>query len=182
MIQIRFRPRILLALFVLLAAASSHAQALYTADGPGSYTAVGATFSAYQSDYGQRQIGGTSVFVDAHLYRRIGIEAKASFLFLHTDEDVKERTYLIGPKISLKGRTIRPYARFLLGRGEFDFPFGYAHGSYLVYAPGGGLDWRIGRGRFIVRVVDFEYQLWPSFSYGALHPYGISTGLSVRVW
>jgi hypothetical protein len=174
--------RLLTAIVLLLAAASSHAQAIFTADGPGSYTAVGATFSAYQSDYGQRQIGGVSAFVDAHLYRRIGVEAKATWLTLHTDEGVKQRTYMIGPKLSLKGRTIRPYGRFLVGRGEFDFPFGYAKGSYFAIAPGGGLDWRIGSGKVIVRLVDVEYQVWPGFSYGALHPYGISTGLSLRVW
>jgi hypothetical protein len=176
------RRGIVLALFGLLAAASGHAQAIFTADGPGSYTAVGATFSAYQTGYGQRQIGGVSAFVDAHLYRRIGVEAKASWLTLHSDEGVKQRTYLVGPKLSLKGRTIRPYGRFLVGRGEFDFPFGYAKGSYFVFAPGGGLDWRIGRGKVIVRLVDVEYQVWPGFSYGAIHPYGISTGLSLRVW
>jgi hypothetical protein len=174
----------LLGTLILLAASTgiARAQAISTADGPGSYTAVGGTYSMYQSDYGQRQIEGSSAFIDAHLYRRIGVEAKASWLNFHTDENVRQRTYLAGPKIALKGRTIRPYARFLVGRGDFDFPFGYAHGSYFVVAPGAGLDWRVGHSRLLVRLVDVEYQVWPSFSFGAIHPYGVSTGLSLRVW
>jgi hypothetical protein len=174
--------KLVAAILILLAASAARAQAIYTADGPGSYTAVGGTFSMVQSDYGQRQVEGSSAFVDAHLYRRIGVEAKASWLNLHTDEGVRQRTYLAGPKLALKGRTIRPYARLLAGRGEFDFPFGYAKGSYFVFAPGGGLDWRVHYSRLLVRLIDFEYQVWPGFSYGALHPYGISTGLSLRVW
>jgi hypothetical protein len=175
--------RIVFGLLLAFAAASTaFGQAIYTADGPGSYTAVGATFSAYQSDYGKRQLGGESAFVDAHLYRRIGVEAKATWLNLNTDEGIKQRTYLIGPKIALKGRTLRPYVKLLAGRGEFDFPFGLGSGSYFVAAPGAGLDWHVGHTRLLVRIVDFEYQIWNGFSYGAIHPYGISTGLSVRVW
>ena len=164
------------------ASVSSFGQASYTADGPGTYIAVGGTFSAYESDYGKRLMGGPTVFVDGNLYRRIGIEAKASWLNYHTDDGTKEQTYLIGPKISLKGRTVRPYAKLLAGRGEFEFPFGYAHGSYFVAAPGAGLDWRVSRSRLSIRVIDFEYQIWPGFSYGPLHPYGASMGLSWRVY
>ena len=174
----------ILGTLVLLAASTgiARAQAIYTADGPGSYTAVGGTYSLYQSGYGQAHASGASAFIDAHLYRRIGLEVKANWLSLPTDNGTRERTYLVGPKLALKGRTIRPYARILAGRGEFDFPFGYAKGSYLVLAPGGGLDWRVHNSRLILRLIDVEYQVWHSFSYGSLHPYGISTGLSIRVW
>lgn len=168
----------------LLAVCSTFAsgQALYTATGPGSYVSVGVTGSLFQSQYGQRLLGGTAVYVDANLYRRVGIEAEARWLNLHTDEDVRQRTYLVGPKLSLKGRGFRPYAKFLVGRGEFDFPFGYAHGSYFAMAPGAGLDLRIRQSRVSIRVIDFEYQVWPGFSFGTLRPYGASAGVSVRVF
>jgi len=159
-----------------------HAQAIAAANGPGSYVAVGATGSAYQSDYGQHQIVGGALFLDANLYRRIGIEAEARYLRIHSDEDISQASYLIGPKISTHTRNLRPYAKLLIGRGQFNFPFNYAEGSYFVVAPGAGLDWRIGEGRISVRIIDIEYQDWLFFTFGSLHPYGASTGLSIRVF
>ena len=58
-------------------------------------------------------------------------------------------------------------------------------------APGAGLDWRPPHrdqtgddrpSRFLIRILDFEYQVWPGFTFGTLHPYGLSTGLSYRVY
>lgn len=157
-------------------------QAVYTANGPGSYVSLGATISGFESDYGHTLLGGGSVFLDANLYRRIGVEAEARISRLHSDDDLRESTYLVGPKVSALGRTWRPYAKLLVGRGQFNFPFGYAHGSYVLAAPGFGLDWRLLHNRAMIRVVDFEYQDWPKFSYGSIHPYGMSTGLSVYLF
>lgn len=175
--------RTLAGLLIVLGYASGlHAQALFTAKGPGGYVAVGATLSAYESDYGQRQLGGGTIFVDANLYRRIGIEAEARYLRVHSDENISESNFLIGPKISTHTRNLRPYAKLLIGRGQFNFPFNYAQGSYFIVDPGGGLDWRVGEGRFTVRVIDIEYQDWPFFTFGTLHPYGVSSGLSLRLF
>ncbi len=156
----------------------SGAQAAPTAYGPGSYVSLGFTASAYQQDYGKRYIEGGTVYLDANLYRRIGVEAEFRDLAAHTSEDVKERTYLAGPKISALAHNLRPYAKLLAGRGDFDFPFHYAKGSYFVVAPGAGLDWRVGHSRLNVRVIDVEYQIWPQFTFGAMHPYGASAGFS----
>ena len=69
----------------------------------------------------------------------------------------------------------------LAGVGEFNFPYNYATGSYLVVAPGGGLDYRINR-LIRIRVADFEYQLWPQFTYGSMSSFGVSTGIRVRIF
>ena len=53
-----------------------------------------------------------------------------------------------------------------------------AHGV----APGGGLDYWMKNDRVSVRVVDFEYQIWPQFTFGTLHPYGVSAGISLHIW
>jgi hypothetical protein len=68
----------------------------------------------------------------------------------------------------------------LSGGGRFDFPYGYAHGNYFVVAPGAGLDLRLGQ-KVRVRLIDMEYQVWPGFSIGSLHPYGISAGISFQL-
>ncbi|WP_142988427.1 hypothetical protein [Granulicella rosea] len=157
-------------------------QALPAAVGPGSYITVGVTASAYESDYGKRLLGGGAVFLDAHVYRRIGVEAEARDLRLHSDLGIHERTYMVGPKYSFLPHRVRPYVKFLVGRGEFDFPYGYAKGSYVALAPGGGLDWKLGKTPVFIRVIDVEYQLWPGFTYGQLKPYGVSSGVAIRVF
>jgi hypothetical protein len=182
---------LLLALLTLTAWASrASAQAVYTATGPGRYINVGLAASGYESDYGKTHLLGVTGFVDANLTFRYGVEFEARQLRFHEDPDgAHQSTYLVGPRFSFHSRQIRPYVKALAGRGEFTFPFNDAQGSYLVLAPGGGLDWRPRlNGRLTIRVVDFQYQFWPSFNYGApapyptLHPYGITTGLAFRVF
>ncbi len=157
------------------------AQDIPAAKGPGSAVTLGATVAAFHSDYGQRTLDGGTVYLDANLYRRIGVEAEARTLSLHTDDGLRQSTYLVGPRFSSSRRTLRPYTKLLAGRGIFQFPYHYAHGAYVVVAAGAGLDWHLNRSA-TVRVIDFEYQRWPQFTFGELRPYGISTGLSLRLF
>ncbi len=159
-------------------ASEARAQAAPTATGPGSYVSLGLAASGFQQDYGQHYIGGETLYVDANLYRRIGVEFEGRLLNFHTSEDVKERTYLAGIKYSTNPRRLRPYVKLLAGRGTLNFPFHYATGSYFVVAPSAGLDWHLGESRWAVRVIDVQYQIWPQFSFGELHPYGASVGIS----
>jgi hypothetical protein len=170
------------ALILALSTSLSFGQAKYTATGPGTYINVGATVSGFESDYGKQKLGGGALFVDANLYRKIGVEFEGRRLQYNNDEDLRESTYLVGPKYSFKGHRLRPYAKFLVGRGHINFPFNYATGSYFAMAPGGGLDYRVGRSRLSIRVIDFEYQIWPQFTFGPLHPYGANVGLSYQVF
>lgn len=167
-------------LTLMMGAKPVHAQAKATASGPGAFVSAGGGVSAFQADYGQRVIGGGMIFVDVHPTWRYGIEAEARFLNKHTDEGVKQTDYLVGPQVYLRSHAWRPYGKFLVGVGEMDFPFGYAHGNYLALAPGGGVDYVLSD-RLIVRAIDFEYQSWPKFTYGSLHPYGLSAGISFRI-
>jgi hypothetical protein len=156
------------------------AQAQATASGPGSYVSAGGGYSAYQVDYGQRILGGGFVFVDVHPTWRYGLEGEARFLRMHSDEGVTQTTYLGGAHVYLRPQAFRPYVKFLVGLGKMNFPFGYAQGSYLALAPGAGVDYLIGD-RITVRAIDFEYQDWPQFTFGTLHPYGVSAGISIRL-
>jgi hypothetical protein len=159
------------------------AQALPAATGPGTSFSFGGGASLYQSDYGQERLAGLQATVDLNPTWRYGVEAEGRFLRYKTASDaesVSETTYLIGPRFTLpRGRTA-PYVKFLIGEGKLKFPFDYAEGSYLVYAPGGGLDYQLSD-RISWRVVDLEYQIWPQFTYGQLHPYGISTGFLFHI-
>ena len=157
----------------------AQAQALPTGTGPGAYVIVGGTYSGFESDYGKRQLNGASVYADANLDWRWGVETEARRMD-YPDFGARQSTLLAGPRWSFGAKRLVPYVKFLVGGGRFDFPYGYGYGNYFVMAPGAGVDLRVGR-RIRVRLVDFEYQDWPGFTYGAIHPYGISAGISFQV-
>lgn len=175
------RQNVLLSLFsvalVLASTGAAFAQALPTATGPGSSVRVGGGVSDYRVNYGQLWLGGGQLWVDVNPHWRLGVEAEARWPRSRNDpHGPQERTYLAGPRLSLSPGRVEPYVKALAGRGTFIFPFHYATGSYVVLAAGGGVD--IHRGRWQVRAVDCEYQVWPQFTYGRLGQYGISAGVS----
>jgi hypothetical protein len=160
---------------------AASAQAIPAAIGPGPYVLLGGGVSAFQADYGKRVLGGAMVYSDMHFSARAGLEAEARFLRFHTDEDVTQSTYLLGPHVYVfRTAVFKPYVKVLAGVGHMQFPFKYATGSYLAVAGGGGLDLKISP-RIFVRAVDVEYQSWPQFTYGSLHPYGVSFGIGFRL-
>jgi opacity protein-like surface antigen len=165
--------------FGLMSESSAHAQALPVLTGPGTYVGAGAGVTAFQADYGQRVLGGGVVWADVNFTWQLGAEGEARYLRLHTDEDVTEKMYLGGVRYTFRPQRLRPYAKFLIGAGEISLPFHYAQGTFLAYAPGAGVDFHV-NDHLIWRVVDFEYQTWPDFTYGNLKPYGVSMGLIYR--
>jgi len=168
---------------LLLATAAVPAQVTPAAGvGPGLYTSVGIAGSIYRSDYGKSNLYAPTVYVDANIHRYVGIEAEARFLRWGGENGIKQNTYLVGPRVSLKPVGWIPYVKMPVGLGTMRFPYGYGNGSYFVMAPGAGLEKWIANDTIRIRVVDVEYQFWPQFTFGTLHPYGVSTGISFRVW
>lgn len=173
---------LLLTCAALLAPARVQAQAEPAGIGPGSYVALGVSASGFNSGYGQQRLLGPTVYLDANLYRRIGFEAAARSLRFHATQDVRQTTWLAGVRFSSHGYNVRPYTRLLGGIGQMTYPYHDASGRYLVVAPGAGLDWRVRRSGLQVRLLDFEYQYWPQFTFGPLRTWGVSSGFSLRVW
>jgi len=166
-------------LLALLPKHAASAQALPTASGPGAAVVVGGTFSDFQADYGARTITGASVYADANLTWRFGIEGEARRM-AYPDFGQRQSTILGGPRWSFRRSGFVPYVKLLAGGGRFDFPYGYGTGDYFVVAPGAGVDLRLGQ-RLRLRLVDFEYQAWPGFTFGSIHPYGVSVGISYQI-
>ena len=177
-----WKPLVWSAVAASLLGLSANAQAVATASGPGSLVAVGGGISAFQAVYGNQRIAGGFVYADVNPHWRAGFEGEARFLRYNTFEDVAETNYIGGVRVMLlhPRRRLQPYTKFLAGMGRISLPFGYAHGSFLTYAPGAGLD--VALNNYVtVRAMDFEYQHWPQFTYGSLSPYGISAGISLRL-
>jgi hypothetical protein len=171
---------VLLLLIGAACALRMHAQALTTASGGGSYLRIGVGATAMQADYGHRVLVGATAFADSNISPRIGLEYEAHFQRWNSNEQLTETSYLAGMRVAASDRTWRPYGKVLVGLARIQFPYNYATGSYFAIAPGGGLDWEPG-GRWAVRVLDVEYQEWTRFTYGSMHPYGVTSGVSFRV-
>ena len=162
-------------------ACKARAQVVYTGDQGGLRLSAGAMGSGSALQYGQRKMLGGTAFADLDTKRRIGIEAEGRWLEFHQTANVHAETYSIGGRYHLDLRRFEPYAKGLVGFGDFNFPYNYAHGRYLVVTAGGGVDFHW-RHRIYVRAPDFEYQDWPQFTYGNMTSFNVSAGLSVRIF
>ena len=157
------------------------AQTVYAADRGGLTLSAGGTGSGYFVGYGGTKLLGVSAFVDVDTMRHFGVEGEARWLVFHQTNEVHAATYMAGPRFSMNYGRLQPYAKAMAGFGQFNFPYNYGKGSYLVVAGGGGVDYRLTH-RIRWRAVDFEYQMWPQFTYNSMSSYGVSTGIRVRIF
>lgn len=153
-------------IFSLSLSTLSHAQAVPMATRLGSVQ-VGAGFSFAISDYGPTYIKGYTIYGDADLWRRVGIEADVHQINILTPTDIGEDTYLIGPRFSLLRRDrVNVYAKVLGGIGRFEYQQGYYQHSHTdtfgAFSVGGGIDFRASQ-HINIRAIDIEAQKWPSF-------------------
>jgi hypothetical protein len=161
---------------------ASHAQAVYTAT-PKVYLQGGAGVfyenPDYNSSYGNNTVEGASGWVDANLINFLGIEAEGHISVVDTS-DIRENSFLIGPRFAVRNGKSNLYAKAMIGRGDFIHDahnhLAETSASYNLYAFGGGLDYRISPS-INFRVVDAEFQTWSKFKPNGLTPYVISTGL-----
>jgi len=169
----------ILAAASLAVARPAAAQTVPDADKGGYTLIVGG--AGYQVGYGQQKLLGPSAFVDIDTTRRFGLEGEARWLQYHQSNDVHATTWLAGPRYHFTRGRLQFYVKGLVGMGQFQFPYDYAQGNYLVIAPGGGVDYRWKR-RISFRLADFEYQEWPQFTYGAMNSYGVSVGIRYHIF
>jgi hypothetical protein len=160
---------------------TASAQVVPAGDSGGVNIFAGATGSGFSVQYGERKMLGVSGVVDVDTRRAIGLEGEARWLIFHQTEEVHATTWLGGPRYHRSIGKFQIYGKGLVGVGEFNFPYNYAHGSYFVIAPGGGLDYALTH-KIRLRVADAEYQYWPQFTFGPMSSFGISTGLRIRVF
>jgi hypothetical protein len=166
-------------------AAAAHAQSQESVVGGGERLTAGGDINANYLGYGKLWIGGAGASVDANVNWRLGLEGEANFTFYRQQANTHATTYLVGPRYQFNALGsryhYRPYVKFLVGDGAFNFPYNYAHGNYFLMAPGAGLDYRVNY-RWRIRLVDFEYQYWPQFTFGATSNYAITTGIRYNIF
>jgi opacity protein-like surface antigen len=160
---------------------AAQAQALPTATSPGAYLTIGGTYSEFKAKYPNTTLSGYGGYVDINFRRQLGLEFEGHYLKQGEVSGSYQTTYLVGPRLEFHRGRLAPYAKGLVGNGHLIFPYGYGYGNYLVLAPGGGLDVQVTE-RIKLRLVDFEYQVWPQFSLGEISPYGVSAGVSYEIF
>jgi hypothetical protein len=154
------------AAFIMLATAGpARAQVAPTASSGGFGLSAGVTGSGEYVQYGQRKMVGVSPFFDFDTHRNLGIEGEAHFVQFRQTADLHFTTYSVGVRYRFAYRAFQPYAKGLVGFGNFNFPFNYATGRDLVVTAGGGVDYRFKQSRIHFRLADAEWQYWPQFKY-----------------
>lgn len=168
---------------VPLASLRASAQASYAGDRDG-VVQIGVTYSNAQTDEYFKRTTGVSVYGAIDFKKHLGAEADIHLPGLFSaPEGFSERSGDVGLRYIYRFRRYDVYAKALVGIGQTvqvapAFVVG-TPGTYFLYAGGGGLDVRLAR-NLIIRVVDFEYQRWPSFPQHALTPSMVSIGAAYR--
>ena len=182
-----------LAVFLLLAAgllvrpARLCAQVVPSAYGSTEKLWVGGEYSDFLPDFGPpNRITGIGAFADWIVKPRWGVEGEARFLRFNGFYGEAQDDYLIGPKVQIvRLGKLRPYAKFLVGLGQSNFPFTIGTGRYLALAPGAGADYRLTR-KIALRA-EYEYQFWPSAPgiagepSNGMKPNGFSAGFAYKL-
>ncbi|HEY3706783.1 MAG TPA: hypothetical protein VGL22_17095 [Terracidiphilus sp.] len=171
-------------LFVLLTLdQNGRAQAVESGDERGFHVRAGAMASGFMPGDVNQGIVGAGTYVDLHFTHWFQVEAEGRWMPWHGYFGETQSNYLIGPRVPVYrvGRRGQIYGKALIGLGKMDFPFG-GYGTFTATAFGGSFDYRLSR-KLTLRPIDFEYQYWPVWVRNqSLEPYGVSVGMSYRVF
>jgi hypothetical protein len=187
--------RLSLAAMIVASAIPARGQAVPAAARRGVSLTVGAGFSRFNLDWCcGRTMTGMTVWTDWNLQsvppplRGIGLELEARDISWDNPNIGRHRfdTGGGGPIYTLRRFSrVHPFAKFLVSYGSLDFnspflPPSFTHVNSIVYAPGGGADFRLSR--HLSARGDFEYEMWPHlFDANALSPYGYTVGAAYRL-
>jgi hypothetical protein len=170
----------LLLVFLVGNPGKARAQSQESAIGGEEYFAVGGDVNGTYLGYGKRWIGGAGAAVDLGINPWLGAEGEGNFTFYNAFYHSHTTTYLAGPRYNFHATgtsyRFRPYAKCLIGEGYFNLVYNGGTARSFVLAPGAGVDYRLNY-RLRLRLVDFEYQYWPQFYFGATQNYAITTGI-----
>ena len=185
------RKCLIIALVVFLGSASIPAFSQVTQHGTrnGLPLNAGIGYSNYHTDWSGR-LGGPMFWVDWNFYNApgclngFGLEVEGRDLnYNRTGGDSNLRMDTISGGVIYNWRHYRrfhPYARFLAGNGSIDFTSStphYSHDTRVVYAPGGGAEYRIYHNVWLRG--DYQYQFWPDFfGHHTMNPTGFTFGVA----
>jgi opacity protein-like surface antigen len=184
--------RRLLMVMVGCAGVAGMAAAQTVVDGRGGAASLwaGAEYASYKAGFpidSSVQLSGIGAFATYNLNRHYAVEMHARFLNLNSWNGETEQDYLAGPRYTfLRGEKLRPFAMFQVGYVKIQYPFQMGTGTSFAMAPGGGVEYRLGR-KWSVRGA-YELQMLtnsPDFTnepHFGIRPNGATVGISYRVF
>jgi len=134
------------------------------------------------------RIWGGSIYANLNTSGHFGLTVQFDYPDAVTPDDYLQKSYLAGMRYiyPIHSRFI-PYGKALVGLASmsYDRPVNWiivpgTPGSYAAFAYGGGLDVRFSH-RITVRAIDVQFEDWPGFPGGAIHPSIISIGAAYRI-
>jgi hypothetical protein len=160
-------------LFLLGGASALYSQALPTASRTGDVQ-IGAGYSIARPDYVQQTFPGFAAYADFDFRPHIGVEGEFHQVYSTNGDQSYERTYAIGGRYFRTYGALVPYVKAMVGRGDFNYPFGQTELGYNLFAAGVGADLKLGpwlrvRG-------EYEFQKWASFPNGGFTPQIVTIG------
>jgi opacity protein-like surface antigen len=165
-----------LALAFLFGAASAlHGQALPTASRVAD-AQVGAGYSLARPDYLPQTFQGFTVYGDLDFRPHLGVEAEFHQVDSTSGNLSYERTYEVGGRYFRTYGALVPYVKAMIGRGDFQYPFGQTELAYTLFAGGVGADFKLGP---YLRVrAEYEFQKWTNFPNGGFTPQIVTFGVA----
>lgn len=161
--------------FLLGGASTLYSQAIPTA----SRTAdaqIGVGYSMGRPDYIPQTFQGLTAYADFDFRPHLGVEAEFHQVnSVHGDLSY-ERTYEIGGRYLRTYGPLVPYVKAMIGRGDFNYPFGQTELAYNMFAGGVGADFKLGP--YLRIRGEYEYQKWTSFPNGGLAPQIVTIGVA----
>ncbi len=180
----RLWPLVMLTVGMLIITAPMFGQAVPAAKKAGDLQ-VGGSFNLASPDYGSQKLFGFGAYSTFDWSEHLGVEL-SFYQLLDPDASRKiyERTYEIGPRYVWHYGRRQPYAKFLVGRGIFQFPPDPRHPNdgpaanlaYTIWGGGFGVDYLL-RPSINLRA-DYELQRWSDFPPHGLSPQVFSFGVA----
>jgi hypothetical protein len=191
--RLKLFPSLIPAFLLAFAVFPAHSQVQPAATEGGLPVVAGLGGADFSLDWGPgHRMEGITAWVDIYPWglppkiHGLGVEAEGRDINFNRPTGLpkmRQDTGLVGPIYSFpEFKNFHPYGKYLLGIGSIDFPANptfpyYTHDTFLVLAPGGGLDYHI-KNHIWVRG-DYEYQFWHhTWGYHDLNPNGVSFGVS----
>ena len=177
-------------LLLSLATRPAAAQGDATAVQPLALSAFGMGTGTWTNVLGGHNLGVTAGGDLAFLtFRRLRpvIEVRGNYPVYEGQVD-KQKSFLGGLKVEKEIGPLRPYANFLIGRGQIDFKNGLQEGNLLflktvtsVYSPGLGVEYDVFP-QWSAKV-DLQYQYWstPAVIGQSINPTALSVGVVYRL-
>jgi len=161
--------------FLLGGATTLFSQALPTASRAGD-AQIGIGYSMGRPDYVPQTFQGISAYADFDFRPHLGVEAEFHQVNNTGSYQSFQRTYEIGGRYLRTYGPLVPYVKAMVGRGQFEYPYGETEANYTMYAGGAGADLRLGT---YLRVrAEYELQKWTSFPNGGLSPRIVTIGVA----